>query len=495
MGTDRGGRLSSGLHRVQLVSAPVLVSDRFGGTKGPLPVADGAPFAIGTPVTVPYSLRYATLAGLLGGALVWFGPPGTDLAAHLYQRAFFDSDGFSLWNNYWYAGRYSFVTYSLLYYPLAALVGHQAARDRERRRRRLRLRRSSVEREWGGCARWAAWVFAVALAASRALGRVPLHARDGLRARCAGGAPGTPLQAASGCSSSRPSPRVRSPSCCSSSCSRPRTRARAGSWRGPGLPVARHRASGCCSGGSSPANGRFPFAFSEFARRARVLPRRSRLHLARRAGPAALRASSRSTAQPVSSATSSPPTSAPTSCASASSRSRSTALTLSLRRWRPLLPALAALALAACLEHDPAASQLRARRQRPVGESELLGAGDPLPAPRGSLPRYRVEAVDTIGPLGGRLPARGGDPARPRLVPPGRLPAERAPLPPRSVARAYVRLAAGDGVPATSCSPTAPTDYSSSRRRGSSGAGARGSRSCFGPPTSPSSPFPRRFRS
>ena len=56
-------------------------------------------------------------------ALVWLGPPGIDLAAHLYQRAFFDERGFTLWNNFWYAGRYSYVNYSLLYYPLAALVG------------------------------------------------------------------------------------------------------------------------------------------------------------------------------------------------------------------------------------------------------------------------------------------------------------------------------------------------------------------------------------
>ena len=28
-----------------------------------------------------------------------------------------------LWNNFWYAGRYSFVTYSFLYYPLAAIFG------------------------------------------------------------------------------------------------------------------------------------------------------------------------------------------------------------------------------------------------------------------------------------------------------------------------------------------------------------------------------------
>ena len=97
--------------------------------------------------------------------LAWYGPPGTDLAAHLYQRAFFLRDGFSLWNNYWYAGRYSFVTYSLFYYPLAAVTGINL------------LATASVaigafafglvvEREWGRAARRTSWLFALALAAS-----------------------------------------------------------------------------------------------------------------------------------------------------------------------------------------------------------------------------------------------------------------------------------------------------------------------------------------
>src|SRR6185503_11623786 len=34
--------------------------------------------------------------------------------------------GFELWNNYWYAGRYEFVTYSVFYYPLAAWFGQVA---------------------------------------------------------------------------------------------------------------------------------------------------------------------------------------------------------------------------------------------------------------------------------------------------------------------------------------------------------------------------------
>jgi hypothetical protein len=41
----------------------------------------------------------------------------------VYQRWFFVHHGFALWDNYWYAGRYVFATYSWLTYPLAALLG------------------------------------------------------------------------------------------------------------------------------------------------------------------------------------------------------------------------------------------------------------------------------------------------------------------------------------------------------------------------------------
>jgi hypothetical protein len=69
------------------------------------------------------ALLSASAAAGLAAVLLWFGPPGVDFAAHAYQRALFVQHGFVLWNNFWYAGRYSFVTYSVLYYPLAALLG------------------------------------------------------------------------------------------------------------------------------------------------------------------------------------------------------------------------------------------------------------------------------------------------------------------------------------------------------------------------------------
>jgi hypothetical protein len=68
-------------------------------------------------------LLLAVVAGALAAVLAWAGPPGTDFAAHAYQRAVYLHNGFQLWNNFWYAGHYSFVTYSLVYYPLAGLPG------------------------------------------------------------------------------------------------------------------------------------------------------------------------------------------------------------------------------------------------------------------------------------------------------------------------------------------------------------------------------------
>jgi hypothetical protein len=63
------------------------------------------------------------VAGTIAAVLLWLGPPGSDTAAHVYQLWFFKQHGFALWDNYWYSGRYVFVTYSWLYYPLAALLG------------------------------------------------------------------------------------------------------------------------------------------------------------------------------------------------------------------------------------------------------------------------------------------------------------------------------------------------------------------------------------
>jgi hypothetical protein len=109
-------------------------------------------------------VREATLsaagAGALAAVLIWLGPPGSDLAAHAYQRTLFLDHGFTLWNNFWYAGRYSFVTYSVLYYPLAALFGIRMLAVATVSTASLAFA-VLLWREWGPATRWSSRTFAV----------------------------------------------------------------------------------------------------------------------------------------------------------------------------------------------------------------------------------------------------------------------------------------------------------------------------------------------
>jgi hypothetical protein len=110
------------------------------------------------------TLAAVAAAGALAAVLVWAGPQGTDLAAHAYQRTLYLDHGFVLWNNFWYAGRYSFANYSVLYYPLAALLGIKLLAVLT-----VVLTVAAfaavVRREWGARSRWSIRVFALAWAA------------------------------------------------------------------------------------------------------------------------------------------------------------------------------------------------------------------------------------------------------------------------------------------------------------------------------------------
>ncbi|MBA3366789.1 MAG: hypothetical protein H0U03_13575 [Actinobacteria bacterium] len=106
------------------------------------------------------ALLSAAAAAALAAGFAWLGPPGSDLAAHAYQRAIFIQDGFALWNNFWYSGRYSFVTYSLLYYPLAALLGIKLLAVATIATAALAFA-VVLGREWGPTARWSSRTFAV----------------------------------------------------------------------------------------------------------------------------------------------------------------------------------------------------------------------------------------------------------------------------------------------------------------------------------------------
>jgi hypothetical protein len=109
-------------------------------------------------------LSAAVGAAALAAALVWLGPPGTDLAAHVYQRTLWAQHGFVLWNNFWYAGRYSFVTYSLVYYPLAVLLGIKVLAVLTVAST-VAAFAAVVHHEWGTQSRWSVRVFAVVWAA------------------------------------------------------------------------------------------------------------------------------------------------------------------------------------------------------------------------------------------------------------------------------------------------------------------------------------------
>jgi len=99
--------------------------------------------------------------GALVAAAVWLvGLFGGDAPAHLFQTWLFRHASFQLWNNDWYSGRYDFISYSLLYYPLAAVVGERALTVVAA----FVLAGSFcavVERQWGRTARAPAIAFAV----------------------------------------------------------------------------------------------------------------------------------------------------------------------------------------------------------------------------------------------------------------------------------------------------------------------------------------------
>jgi hypothetical protein len=130
---------------------------------------------------VPWRLRLhltreavlcTAFAAAAASLLAWLAPPGGDLAAHEYQRSLFLVHGFTLWDNFWYAGRYAFVSYSVLYYPLAALVGIHVLAV-------LTVAVSAtafallLEREWGRSARWAGRSFALVWPGTILAGELP----------------------------------------------------------------------------------------------------------------------------------------------------------------------------------------------------------------------------------------------------------------------------------------------------------------------------------
>jgi hypothetical protein len=89
--------------------------------------------------------------------LIW-SPPVGDLAAQVFRTELFQQAGLAIWNGSWYGGHYT-LTYSVLFPPLAALLGPQVVGG-------LAVVSSAylfdrlVRDRWGAEARWATLWFA-----------------------------------------------------------------------------------------------------------------------------------------------------------------------------------------------------------------------------------------------------------------------------------------------------------------------------------------------
>jgi hypothetical protein len=116
----------------------------------------------------------AGVALVVGLALVLFGPPPGDLPAHLYRTELVE-DGVLVWDTFWYAGHYPLLSYSLLYYFPAALVGNDLVAVISVVASAA-LFASVARREWGEAARLPALVFAVVASGSLYTGTYPYAA-------------------------------------------------------------------------------------------------------------------------------------------------------------------------------------------------------------------------------------------------------------------------------------------------------------------------------
>jgi len=338
----------------------------------------------------------AGAAATLASALAWLGPPGSDLAAHAYQRALFLQHGFALWNNFWYAGRYSFVTYSVLYYPLAAVLGIRLLAVATIATAALAFA-VVIGREWGPTARWSSRTFAVVWAgivlsaafpfalgiALALLALWALQARAHWRFACF---------AALTLAASPLAFLLLALLVAAIGIARRPNRDR---FLGPALAVAGAGAVEVVVWQAFPGGGRYPFSFAEFApafvfcsigalftwrvERARILRTVFLLYLAACVAVYLV----------------------PSSVGENIARVRFAAiplavLVLSLRAWRPRLVGLAVLALAVSWNVTPLAASFAKGQADPAADAAYWRPAIVF-LHRHLSPSYRVEAVDTTG--------------------------------------------------------------------------------------------------
>jgi len=101
----------------------------------------------------PDWLPAVALCTALAAAMLAWNPQVGDLAAQVFRTELFQRGGLSIWNGSWYGGHYT-LTYSVLFPPLAALLGPRVVGM-------LAVVASAyffdrlVRDRWGEAARWA----------------------------------------------------------------------------------------------------------------------------------------------------------------------------------------------------------------------------------------------------------------------------------------------------------------------------------------------------
>ncbi|HUB98455.1 MAG TPA: hypothetical protein VMS11_01380 [Solirubrobacterales bacterium] len=106
----------------------------------------------------PEWLPAVALSSALAVLMLIWSPPVGDLAAQVFRTELFEQAGLAIWNGSWYGGHYT-LTYSVLFPPLAALLGVQVVGG-------LSVVSSAylfdrlVRDRWGAEARWATLWFA-----------------------------------------------------------------------------------------------------------------------------------------------------------------------------------------------------------------------------------------------------------------------------------------------------------------------------------------------
>jgi hypothetical protein len=130
----------------------------------------GSASAGAAPARIPSWLPAVALSSALAAILLIWDPQVRDLAAQAFRTELFEREGFAIWNGSWYEGHYT-LTYSVLFPPLAALLGPQLVGAASVVASAYLFDRL-VRDHWGERARWATLWFGAGAVTMLATGRV-----------------------------------------------------------------------------------------------------------------------------------------------------------------------------------------------------------------------------------------------------------------------------------------------------------------------------------